>query len=189
MNEADETLHEIANCFGSVVPMLSSRWHDFDGLAVTFGVSTEQLTATCEAAGIAGVHQCNKVTTSSFLVKNFQNCLSSCDDVTVEVSEFKKNVIEFCKCGSTTFMQGEQMGDQETFYLHEVRNHLLQIAEKVFKKHQIGLGVFTMQGFEHRNKQSKQLFKFKTNTTGNIVLQSIKALCNLFKFSTKVQTN
>jgi len=99
------------------------------------------------------------------------------------LEDFNKNAVLFYKHGGTTFMKGEQIGDKETFYLHVVRNYLPQIAKNVFEKCQFGLGVFTMQGFEHRNKQSKRLFKNKTNTAGNIVLQSIKALHSLFKHS------
>jgi len=108
------------------------------------------------------------------------------DAYKTELEDFNKNVVAFCKCGGTTFMKGDQMGDNETFYLHVVRNYLPEIAKNVLENCQFGLGVFTMQGFEHRNKQSKRTFKLKTNSTGNIVLQSMKALCSLFKFSIKL---
>ena len=108
------------------------------------------------------------------------------DACKTELEDFNKNVVEFYKCGGTAFMKGDQLGDKETFYLHVVRNYLPQIAKNVFEKCQFGLGVFTMQGFEHRNKQSKRTFKLKTNSTGNTVLQSMKALRNLFKHSINV---
>ena len=103
------------------------------------------------------------------------------DAYKTELEDFNKNVVLFYKHGGATFMKGEQIGDKETFYLHVVRNYLPQMAKNVFEKHQFGLGVVTMQGFEHRNKQSKRAFKLKTNSTGNTVLQSMKALRNLFK--------
>jgi len=108
------------------------------------------------------------------------------DAYKTELEDFNKNVVAFHKHGSTTFMKGDQLGDKETFCLHVVRNCLPEIAKNVLEKCQFGLGVFTMQGFEHRNKQSKRALKLKTNSTGNTVLQSMKALRNLFKHAMNV---
>ena len=66
--------------------MLSSHWCDFDGLSALFGVSTEQLTAMHEAAGMTCCDANKKDNASSFLVKNFIKCLSLHVDATVEVS-------------------------------------------------------------------------------------------------------
>ena len=51
-----------------------------------FGVSAEELTATCEAACIMCFNTNNEIKTPSFLVENFKKCLLSSDDATVEVS-------------------------------------------------------------------------------------------------------
>jgi len=80
VDEAVVILTEIANCFGSVSSLLTAYWHDFDGLAVLFGVSAEQLTATFKAAGVLGEHKNKKVTKPVFLADKFKTCLESCAD-------------------------------------------------------------------------------------------------------------
>jgi len=62
-----------------------------------------------------------------------------------------------------------------------LRCYFPKIAQKLLEKYGVGLGVCTMQGFENKNKQSKRMFRNKSNRKGNICLQSIKALNQLFK--------
>ena len=48
----------------------------------------------------------------------------------------------------------------------------------------MGLGIFTMQGFEHRNKESKTYFFKFTNKKGNVCIQVLKRLWDLFSNQT-----
>ena len=54
------------------------------------------------------------------------------------------------------------------------------IAKRTLKKHGMGLGIFTMQGFEHRNKESKICFIKLTNKKGNVCIQVLNRLWDIF---------
>ena len=56
------------------------------------------------------------------------------------------------------FLTDKSSGDDETFYMHVMRYYVPHIAKLTFERHKCGVGVFTMQGFERRNKESKQMF-------------------------------
>ena len=43
-----------------------------------------------------------------------------------------------------------------------------------------GVGIWTMQGFEHRNKKFKFVYSHKTNGKGNCCLQVLKGMHNSF---------
>ena len=90
---------------------------------------------------------------------------------------------EFCEHGKSSFLTDDQTGDGETFCMHAVRFCMPQLAEKMLNKCNVGLGVFTMQGFEHRNKESKNAFSNKTNAKGNMCKQSVKALFTMFQLN------
>ena len=103
------------------------------------------------------------------------------NDYLKKLEEFKKNVKLFHKHGASNFLtSGLEEGDAETFYCHALRFYLPQQAEWLFKKCKVGLGVFLMQGFEHRNKQSKRCCATKSNGKGNPSTQSLCALFELF---------
>ena len=72
-----------------------------------------------------------------------------------KLDKFVLDLKEFYLLGSETFLSTNYAGDEENFYSHCVRFYLPKIAEVTLEKHNMGLGIFTMQGFEHRNKESK----------------------------------
>ena len=55
-----------------------------------------------------------------------------------------------------------------------------QFAEMNFERHGMGLGIFIMQGYEHRNKESKVVFTNHANKKGNVVKQTIGLLFDEF---------
>ena len=55
-----------------------------------------------------------------------------------------------------------------------------RIAWKTYKTHGLGLGVFTMQGFERRNKESQNTLRRFSNSKGNIVVGNMKRLWDIF---------
>ena len=81
------------------------------------------------------------------------------DEYCEKLQQFKTDVKTFFNCGRSTFLDGEDV----SFYFHCLRFYLPQIAEETFNKHGLGLGIFSMQGFERRNKESKNtLSRFST---------------------------
>ena len=70
--------------------------------------------------------------------------------------------------------------NDETFYMHTLRFYLPRIADETLEKHNLGLGVFTMQGFERRNKESKNTLRRFSNRIGNIIIGNIKRLWDIF---------
>ena len=91
------------------------------------------------------------------------------------------NVKEFYQVGATSFLTGgTQTGDQETFYMHVMRFYIPEIARITYDRHRLGVGIFNMQGFERRNKESKNTLRRFTNNKGNVVLQNLKRLWDIF---------
>ena len=82
------------------------------------------------------------------------------DDYEAEIKEFEILVKKFYDYGRTNFLasKGSVIGSLETSYMHILRFHLATIAKIRFKRHKVGLGVFTLQGMERRNKESKNMF-------------------------------
>ena len=56
------------------------------------------------------------------------------------------------------------------------------LALRTLKKHRMGLGIFTMQGYERRNKESKNTLRRFGNSKGNIVQTNLKRLWDIFHY-------
>jgi len=76
--------------------------------------------------------------------------------------QFSEDTRNFIKNGRLTFLIDEQ---DETFYVHTLCYYMPVHAKITFERHRLGLGIFTMQGFERRNKESKNCIK--RFSTGN----------------------
>ena len=72
------------------------------------------------------------------------------------------------------------VGNDETFYMHVLRFYIPRIADDTFEKYNLGVGIFTMQGFERRNKESKNTFRRFSNGIGNIIVGNLKRLWDIF---------
>ena len=72
-----------------------------------------------------------------------------------DMNNFTKWVTQLYAHGSITFMKRSTEGDAETFYLHVLRFYMPNIIKDTWEKYGLGVGIFTMQGFERRNKESK----------------------------------
>ena len=101
-----------------------------------------------------------------------------------KLDKFVSDLKKFYLIGSETFLSTNYAGDEENYYSHCVRFYLPQMAKVTLEKHNMGLGIFTMQGFEHRNKESKTCFVKFTNKKGNVCIQVTKRLWDLFSNQT-----
>ena len=92
------------------------------------------------------------------------------------IDEFKTNLTEFYKCGKKTFLTKRNDGDDETFYFHCLRFYMPKIVDETWEKFKFGVGIYTMQGYERRNKESKNTLQRFSNNKGNIVVGNMKRL-------------
>ena len=99
-----------------------------------------------------------------------------------KLDEFERNLKSFYDVGSRSFLTKNpaSIGDDETFYLHTLRFYLPNIAKETLCKHGLGLGIYTMQGFEHRNKESKNTLKRFSNGMNNIAINNLRRLYDVF---------
>ena len=94
---------------------------------------------------------------------------------------FNCDVKDLYKYGKTTYLRGNEY--DETFYFHCLAFYLPKLARITFERHNLGLGIFTMQGFERRNKESKNCFKrFTTNNKKSdvILVNNLRRLLQVF---------
>ena len=100
-----------------------------------------------------------------------------------EIETFKFNVKEFYSAGLRTFLSSpSQNGDDETFYMHCLRYYVPKIALETYETHKCGIGIFNMQGFERRNKESKNCLKRFSNNSGNVVINNIARIYDVFNY-------
>lgn len=96
------------------------------------------------------------------------------------IKRFEDNLKYFYAVGAKTFFTKNAVGNEDNFYSHCLHYYLTVIVRQTFSVHGVQLGVFTIQGFERRNKESKNIFKRFNNGKGNILLQNIKRLSDVF---------
>jgi hypothetical protein len=96
-----------------------------------------------------------------------------------QLEVFKNNLKTFFKEGKYTYLKD---GDIPA-YFHIFRFYIPQIAEETYERHKLGLGIFTMQGFERRNKESKKVLN-KASTLNRkspaLLVNNVKRLELLF---------
>ena len=99
------------------------------------------------------------------------------DDYKNKMDTFERNLKNFFTAGGISFLtKGAVMGDDETFYMHFLRFYIPKIAKETFEENHLGVGVFTMQGYERRNKETKRAYNRHTNGKGYFPKQT---LCHL----------
>jgi len=74
------------------------------------------------------------------------------------LEKFETNINSFYECGTDTFLSGDEVGVDETYYLHALKYYIPVHARKPWDDQKCGIGVFTMQEFERRNKESKNMY-------------------------------
>ena len=78
--------------------------------------------------------------------------------------------------GSTTFMKANCVGDREMYYLHCLRFYIPKLARETWERHQCGIGIYSMQGFERRNKESKSIMNKFNNNKQHRIPQQLRRL-------------
>ena len=64
----------------------------------------------------------------------------------------------------------------ETFHFHCLRLHMPKIVDDAWEKYKCGVGAFTMQGYERRNKESKNTLRRFSNNKGDVLIGNMKRL-------------
>ena len=68
--------------------------------------------------------------------------------------------------------------------MHILRFYIAEAAKVTYARHQMGVGVFNMQGFERRNKESKNIYKRFSNHKGKGVMKTLLGrLWDVFAFN------
>ena len=96
--------------------------------------------------------------------------------------QFEVNLKLMYKCGKSTYL----VDNDEPFYFHCLRFYMPRIAKEIYEKYHLGLGIFNMQGFERRNKESKNmLLKYSTNNkkSPKILVNNMRRLQQNFWYS------
>ena len=101
----------------------------------------------------------------------------------LKIEQFKKNIDSFYECGTDTFLTKVDMGDDETYYLHALKYYIPNHASQTWDDHKCGIGVFTMQGFERRNKESKNILRKFNNMKNKMLSQILKHLWDSFFYN------
>ena len=89
-------------------------------------------------------------------------------NIKLESKEKKENgttlIDKLDDVGSTSFMKDKRVGDHETYYLRCLRFYIPNLARHTLITHECGIGIYSMQGFEKRNEESKNCMrKFNNN--------------------------
>ena len=121
------------------------------------------------------------------LIKNLTNLLEVWRDITRLMSqayvkdgedynkiidEFKLKIKQFETAAEQTILLPQcgrdADGAQENFYIHTLLKYLVPIMKTTFDKYNMGLGIYSMQGVECRNKESKNCAKRFGNYRRNL---------------------
>ena len=62
----------------------------------------------------------------------------------------------------------------ENYYSHVLINYTVPMMEQTFKKYKMGMGIYSMQGIERRNKESKNCAVRFTNNRYNLCTSTMK---------------
>ena len=110
--------------------------------------------------------------------------ISSEDNYRVLLEEFPQLVNEFWEHGKKSFLNsGTNNGFHETAYLHTLRYYMVDIMQTTFQRHNCGVGIFTLQGFERQNAESKRVYRRSYNNKSNPCCTILNKLLDIFRYS------
>ena len=133
----------------------------------------------------------NYETANSFLNTNEFNQETDKQTIGLQmISEFESLSEQLYKAGMKTYLSDRVEGDHETFYAHALRFYFPDILKKTYNKYGLGLGVYTMEGFESINYMTKRLIRNNSNRRGNICKQTMVRIVHKYMNHThNVQKN
>ena len=133
----------------------------------------------------------NYETANSFLNTNEFNQETDKQTIGLQmISEFESLSEQLYKAGMKTYLSDRVEGDHETFYAHALRFYFPDILKKNYNKFGLGLGVYTMEGFESIDYMTKRLIRNNSNRRGNICKQTMVRIVHKYMNHThNVQKN
>ena len=106
------------------------------------------------------------------------------DDYKNKMDTFESNLKIFFTAGGKSFLtKWVVVGDDKKFCFHCLRFYIPKIAKETFKENHLGAGVFTMQGYERRNKETKRAYNRHTNGKGYFPKQTLCHLLDHFRLN------
>ena len=113
--------------------------------------------------------------------------ITKIEDVAIyekQLEDYIVNVKEFYKIGVQSFLTKDKgnPGGDETFYMHVLRFYVPKIARTTFDKDGYGVGIFTMQGYKRRNKESKNTLHHFCNGKGDILKNNMNRLYDVYHY-------
>mmetsp|Transcript_60399 Transcript_60399/g.67547 ORF Transcript_60399/g.67547 Transcript_60399/m.67547 type:complete len:91 (+) Transcript_60399:565-837(+) len=84
-------------------------------------------------------------------------------------------------------MKNKRVGDHGTYYLHYLRFYIHKRARQTWETHECGIGIYSMQGFERKNKESKNCMK-KLITISNIEYHKVCIVFGIYSSAKKEET-
>ena len=93
---------------------------------------------------------------------------------------YEDHAKSFYDYGKDSFMSENTNGDKETFYMHALRFYMIPIMKDTYAKYKLGPGIWTMEGFEGINSVSKHAVRNHSNRRGNLAMQSMGYIHQLF---------
>ena len=99
-----------------------------------------------------------------------------------EMLKFDLDVKRLYQYGRMSYLTERNItGGSETCYFHVVRYYFPRVAKYNWDEYGLGLGVFSMQGIERRNKESKFIMNNYSNNKGNLVIPNLSRLWDMFE--------
>ena len=95
---------------------------------------------------------------------------------------FKQNIITCQKAAANTTLTKNMLGDNENFYSRVLFCCYPCLMQKNWDEHKSGTGIFTLQGFERRNKESKNSARRFCNGRNNICQKAMNRVHDFFLF-------
>ena len=137
---------------------------------------SEKLANTSEVTNLVGGLSCMPDLFQFMAISHIQNHETYMSKLVI----FEESLKDFYEFGRNTYLS-----ENETFYSHCFRFYMPRIARTSYERHKVGLGIFSMQGFERRNKESKNaLRRFATMNRGspNLMVNNLKRLLHVYLY-------
>jgi hypothetical protein len=135
---------------------------------------TQALHCLCEALALFP-------SIKSFMCQTYIDS-DSVDSYKLNLLQFQQNVKKFYDVAAKASI----IDENEIFYFHCLRYYMPTIAETTFDRHQLGIGIFSMQSFERRNKESKNMlarFSTMNRKCAAFLVNNIKRLAQVFHYN------